>query len=761
VKIKALTFIIPVIVLLTSTSFNQPAQACGPFFPNRFLLGGDKAVLRAAQPTFAYEIGRVSDQAGTLEQFTHVLPESNYSPWEQTIGLGQADLQNAIEPENWSDTKTTSVITGYQALRSTFNCYSYWMNERDLFLYPTSDPMLQWQDYLSNPNTYRCPLLDLSLAMVPEGIPDEFSLYLEGAVHYYLGDWTSARESWEAVLDLPARDRQYRSTWATFMLGKILMYPEPEKSADMFRMVRDMARDGYSDSLGLAHSTWLWEARAELVRKNYTFVINRYMDIYSEGDVSVLIPLRTAIRNLIVNDPQLLPDIATDDLARKVIGIYIVCHTSPGFERWAPSVYPEQAELWLDAIEDAGIVDAETIDLLAWASYQSGRIDLARRWLGRLETDNGLTLWLRAKLELRDGNLESAIEYLEEARDAFPTPEVWIGSNAGWMLDIPFFDDTTTVPYAQVQQELGAIHLRLDNFTDALDSFLRSGSWWDAAYIAERVLTPDELKAYVDENWPGPVTESDGMWWSWPTGEYDTYQDSMADFQESLPWGIRYILARRLTRIGRWQEAREYYTDNLRTSLDDYISDIRTGHNESLSDEERTDAFWSAAMTARHMGMELMGTELEPDFTVVAGAYEPFASSRFRSANDFEEISRELGWPWERYYEEHGSDGFTDFFPASESERARLAAHSAEVQPDKRFHYRYIAQDHAWDAINLMPDEDDETARRICIAGNWLRRFDPDTVYPFYQALIDRCGSTDPGIQAMTSGQLPEIEENP
>src|SRR5262245_18541146 len=49
--------------------------------------------------------------------------------------------------------------------------------------------------------------------------------------------------------------------------------------------------------------------------------------------------------------------------------------------------------------------------------------------------------------------------------------------------------------------ELGVLRLARREYTQALAALLRSGFWMDAAYVAERVLTADELKTYVDRTW--------------------------------------------------------------------------------------------------------------------------------------------------------------------------------------------------------------------------------------------------------------------
>jgi hypothetical protein len=93
--------------------------------------------------------------------------------------------------------------------------------------------------------------------------------------------------------------------------------------------------------------------------------------------------------------------------------------------------------------------------------------------------------------------------------------------------------------------------------------------------------------------------------------------------------------------------------------------------------------------------------------------------------------------------------------------RRRAAQHG--VEPDARFHYRYRAADLAWQAVSLMPDGTDETARRLCVAGSWLKDRDPAAADRFYRALVRRCGQTALGRQAETLRWFPksEIPERP
>src|SRR5205823_3426596 len=76
-----------------------------------------------------------------------------------------------------------------------------------------------------------------------------------------------------------------------------------------------------------------------------------------------------------------------------------------------------------------------------------------------------------------------------------------------------------------------------------------------------------------------------------------------------------------------------------------------------------------------------------------------------------------------------------------------------------RFHYRYQAAFLALDAAKLLPDNSDETARILCIAGSWLKNRDPQTADLFYKALVRRCRKTVLGAEADRKRWFPQIDE--
>jgi len=178
---------------------------------------------------------------------------------------------------------------------------------------------------------------------------------------------------------------------------------------------------------------------------------------------------------------------------------------------------------------------------------------------------------------------------------------------------------------------------------------------------------------------------------------------------------VRYLLARRFAREGRWQEARVYYPLNLQSIFDEYVAEIKKGNNEKLSEEKRAKALWKTALITRYEGMELMGTEVEQDWFVYRGHYKRKPVSQIRS-----------------------SAGLASIVRSSPAEQHRLKQNV--VNPEKRFHYRYKACEYAWQAAKLTPDESAETAWILRQAGSWLENRDPKAADRFYKAFKKRCG---------------------
>jgi hypothetical protein len=104
---------------------------------------------------------------------------------------------------------------------------------------------------------------------VPEGLPGEFADYLRGAIAYRQKQPEAARQAWQALLQRPAEQRRQRSTWAAYMLGRSYGDQNPTEALRWFQQTRDLAKEGYADSLGLASASLGWEAQIALKQGRY------------------------------------------------------------------------------------------------------------------------------------------------------------------------------------------------------------------------------------------------------------------------------------------------------------------------------------------------------------------------------------------------------------------------------------------------------------------------------------------------------------
>jgi hypothetical protein len=158
------------------------------------------------------------------------------------------------------------------------------------------------------------------------------------------------------------------------------------------------------------------------------------------------------------------------------------------------------------------------------------------------------------------------------------------------------------------------------------------------------------------------------------------------------------------------------------------------GDDLTLSDKERLHGYWKAAETLRYYGIDLLGTELEPDWVVANGLFQPpdVSSKRFQP------------------------DKHT-FLLFTAEEQERVSLHTQEIEPWKRWHYRYKSLDLYWEAVELMPDESDDTAKRIWDVGTWMKYKNPQAADRFYKALVNRCRTTWLGQEADRLRWFPKL----
>jgi tetratricopeptide (TPR) repeat protein len=711
--------------------------ACGPDFPNSLLDGGDAAMLVAPVSDFMGELRRMKLGESRFQAVPLTGESAVASFASQTAVAELTDLTAALKKAKLPDDEADRILSAHQAAREQLGKFladtEAWANS----------PPWDYDDKGAHRGKPQSPQPQFPNIEVPAGLPGEFADYLEGALAWHNPSVVGKRmacAAWERLLERPPKERRFKSTWAAFMLGKASEEDEPDKTVQYFKQVRELARHGFVDSVGLAAASLGLEARVYLQQKKYDRAIELYLEQLSTGDPTAGPSLISAAAEVLQKGPDVLRPLALNPRTQRVLTAFVISRHS---RRWLeietedqdgnsrPGLRADVSRAWLEAVETAEVKDVESAAKLALAAYQNNDMPLAWRWIKRAPS-SPVAQWLQAKLLLHDGKAKQAAELLASVARAFSIePPSTNRVASAQFKDLLYIEASGDHPPQisadrQVLGELGVFRLARREYVQSLDALLNAGFWMDAAYVAERVLTADELKTYVDRYWPPAPPEQ-------VAEENEKYGESEIS-PVLLRTQIRYLLARRLMRLLRADEAREYYPPEWTPQCLALVQSLRTGWDESLPADQRAKALFQAAIIARTNGMELIGTEVEPDWHVHGGNFEEGVTASARATNEAAKV-----------------------LVASEDELQRAARHKTD--PEERFHYRYQAASLAWEAAKLMPDNSDDTARVLWTAGFWLKNRDPRTADIFYKALVRRNRKTALGMEADRIRWFPQLDE--
>ncbi|MGE8065722.1 hypothetical protein [Pseudomonas sp. NPDC089569] len=503
-------------------------------------------------------------------------------------------------------------------------------------------------------------------------LPAELKLYLAGAVAFAAGDSGLAVEYFQKVLALPADQRALRSTWAAYSLGRALFAKSSEAGADpdslvqarnAFAQARKLSIDGFSDPLELGVASLGEEARIARTEGDWGSAIELYATQNLQGSAVGYSSLK-----LLVNDLAAMPE---DQLAvllqvkpvQQLVTAALISRLG-----WSFGDQPPGQQKLIKLLQSSTRGSLENADRLAAVNYQQGDYTSARAFLEHAG-DGGLAWWLRAKLAVREGDKNAAAAAYAKAAQAFPQNETWGERRAqDWSFE-------TVQPKCRVEGESAILALQRGDYLQAFDQLYRSKGvyWFDAATVAERVLTLDELKHYVDTQVPAPP----GL----------TQQDR--DNYVPLPVAakLRNLLGRRLLREGHYEQAPDYFdNDGLRHKARLY-GQQRLAADSAWWPTRRASALYKAAWTAREWGMDILGYEMAPDYAALGGSFS------------LENTELKVG-PL-----------------VAEDEVTRQQASAA--QPDQRYHYRFVATALASRAADNLPHTSQAFAAVLCEAAGW------------------------------------------
>ncbi|WP_339465131.1 hypothetical protein [Pseudomonas sp. EA_65y_Pfl2_P74] len=518
-------------------------------------------------------------------------------------------------------------------------------------------------------------------------LPAEVRLYVAGAVAFATGDHQRAVDYFGKLLALPADQRPLRSTWAAYSLGRtwFAMSREVddadqalEQSRQAFRQTRQMSIDGFSDPLELGVASLGEEARVLRTAGDWSGAIELYEAQNLHGSAVGYTSLKQ-----VMNELAELPEAELAKLLQRKAVQQLVTASLISRVGWSFDEQPPNEKKLIKLLQNSTRGSLENADRLAALNYQQGDYASAKAFLENAG-DGGLAWWLRAKLAVRDGDKNAAAAAYAKAAQAFPQSEDWgYRRTPDWAYE-------SVQPKCRVEGESAILALQRGEYLQAFVQLYRSNDlyWFDAATVAERVLTVDELKQYVDDNVPAPPALTQQ--------ERDNYVP--------LPVAVRLrdLLGRRLLREGHYAQAVGYFDSADLQNKARLYGEQRMKADAAWWPTKRASALYNAAWTAREWGMDILGYEMAPDYATFGGNYS------------LETAELTVG-PL-----------------VSDAELQRQKA--SEAQPDQRYHYRFVATELARKAADNLPHTSQAFAAVLCNAAGW--NSSPDDLSALYQRYV-------------------------
>ena len=598
------------------------ALACGPDFPMRLLDNRGQSLAELPEGNFSFEISRLGHAISGLKNVT---AGADYSDQPDAVALRDQAEQAGLSAEQQVLVKHLRGLTDAHQVET-------------------------------------------------EGaqLPPELRWYLAGAVAFGAGDNALAAGYFKKVLALPAEQRASRSTWAAYSLGRALFAMSAEagaspdlleQSAKAFEQTRQLSIDGFSDPLELGVASLGEEARVVRAAGDW----NRAIELYATQNLHGSAVGYTSLK-LLMADLMTLPDDQVAELLKGQPVQQLVTASLISRLGWSFGEQPPNEQKMIKLLQNSTRGSLENADRLAAMNYQQGDYASAKAFLEHAG-DGGLAWWLRAKLAVRDGDKNAAAAAYAKAAQAFPQNESWGERRT------PDYDYETLQPKCRVEGESAILALQRGDYLQAFDQLYRSQSiyWFDAATVAERVLTLEELKHYVDTQVPAPPPLSQQ--------ERDNYVPL------PVAASLRNLLGRRLLREGHYEQALAYFdNDGLRHKARLY-GEQRQAADSAWWPTRRAAALFNAAWTAREWGMDILGYEMAPDYATFGGNYI------------LENAELKVG----------------PLMAEDEVKRQQASA----AQPDQRYHYRFVATALASRAADNLPHTSQAFAAVLCEASGW------------------------------------------
>ncbi|MEO6677204.1 MAG: hypothetical protein ABIO21_07500 [Pseudomonas sp.] len=603
------------------------ALACGPDFPMRLLDNRGQSLSELPEGNFAFEINRLGHAIAGLKNATAATnsPDNGYGDTPSYTDQRDQAEQAGLTVEQQALVKQLRTLTDAHEVEAQ-----------------------------------------------GASLPMDLRLYLAGAVAFNAGDHGLAAEYFQKVLALPADQRALRSTWAAYSLGRALFAMSDEagagtdllaQSQKAFAQTRQLSIDGFSDPLELGVASLGEEARVVLTAGDWNRAIELYATQNIHGSAVGYSSLKQLMGELTALPDEQLAALLKGQTVQQLVTASLISRVG-----WSFGDQPPSEKKLIQLLQNSTRGSLDNADRLAAMNYQQGDYASAKAFVEHAG-DGGLAWWVRAKLALREGDKTAAAAAYAKAAQAFPQTESWGERRT------PDWAFESVQPKCRVEGESAILALQRGDYLQAFDQLYRSKGvyWFDAATVAERVLTVDELKHYVDTQVPAvpPLSQQDR----------DNYVPLPVEAK------LRDLLGRRLLREERYEEAPGYFDNADLQAKARFYGQMREQAESKWWPTSRAFAYYQAGNLARHSGMELLGYEMSPDYATFGGNYS------------LEAPELKVG----------------PLIAEGEVQRQQATL----AKPDERFHYRYVATALASKAADHLPHSSQAFAAVLCKASSW------------------------------------------
>lgn len=546
---------------------------------------------------------------------------------------------------------------------------------------------------------------ECNIEAFPE-LPDElleFKLYRFGVdeMHKIENVEKGVFPSWEKLLQLPPEKRRYRTTWVHYMKGNIF------KEAKHYQECRKAARAGFVDTPGLGRASYSKEyslPQSTVVQSLYVWA----EACKSDPELNFLTSKEFNTRFITSCSDEDYAAMLLDPLGREIIAVF--------------GDYKRKA--FIIAAHNYKFRNA---DVIAFHYYRSGNTEAASQWLKRIEKPTLLSVYLEARIARINGNITLAVAklhtWLEMVKKADPADNRNIISRY-----YPNLGERSPLEL-DVYGILGNSMVMRRDFVEAAEFFYRAEQMEsDIATIAECYLNMDELvkfTEYVSKDAP-----------------YNGCGD--INPKVNIAKTIRHLTARRAFREGRMDIAKKYMPEWCSKDMENYLQYLAKSKDKKYSADERALALYNAAKIMRFKGMELCGTEIDPDNHRYDGNHYAYHWATRCPQCKFDPI---MG-TWS-FCKKANAGGYYKGYPGFNAVKNYL-----DVPWYQRWHYRYKACAMALEAAEMAEDVELK-ALIYYFGGEILRRQSPHEADVFYKRLVRNCHATELGKLADVTRWFP------